>query len=175
VKKKALLLSLLLHLAPLSALTVLFVIFETRKDAEPQAVAEAPIGDVFVTAQPEESQASAPEPGAVGEPEPARAVPIASNAGIPEGEAEPIGRIEPTYPPLSRRLGEEGESVFMLTISASGRVSQAVLEKSSGSSRLDEAAEAALLAARFRMPANLTSAPVRKRIRVEFRLQSSSR
>jgi TonB family protein len=152
---------------------------------------EAPLGSVFV--REEESSESAPaeandrsrplpspEPGiflrrtkeAGGSESPSEE----SAPGTPEGEAEPLGKIEPVYPPLSRRLGEEGEAVFLLTIEASGKVSAAQLEKSSGSGRLDEAARSALLGALFR-PAESAGrqAASSKRFRIEFRLEGSGR
>jgi len=46
----------------------------------------------------------------------------------------------PPYPPLSRRLGEEGTVQLKLAIGTDGRVQSADLVKSSGSERLDEAA-----------------------------------
>src|SRR5690606_27459602 len=48
----------------------------------------------------------------------------------------------PTYPPISRRLGEQGTVRLRLTVTPEGRVSEAVLLESSGYSRLDEAAVA---------------------------------
>lgn len=47
---------------------------------------------------------------------------------------------EPAYPPLSRRLGEEGTVHLSLSIGTSGKVERATIETSSGSQRLDEAA-----------------------------------
>lgn len=44
------------------------------------------------------------------------------------------------YPPISRRLGEQGTAVVKFTIGADGAVSNVSLSKSSGYSRLDEAA-----------------------------------
>lgn len=46
----------------------------------------------------------------------------------------------PPYPPLSRRLGEEGTVELKIVIAPDGRVQSAELLKSSGSERLDEAA-----------------------------------
>lgn len=46
----------------------------------------------------------------------------------------------PPYPPLSRRLGEEGTVQLKLAIGTDGRVESAIIEKSSGSQRLDDAA-----------------------------------
>lgn len=46
----------------------------------------------------------------------------------------------PPYPPLSRRLGEEGTVRLKLAVATDGKVESAIIEKSSGSQRLDEAA-----------------------------------
>lgn len=46
----------------------------------------------------------------------------------------------PPYPPLSIRLEEQGTVMLRLEISADGSVTNASVEKSSGSSRLDQAA-----------------------------------
>ncbi len=48
--------------------------------------------------------------------------------------------IEPTYPPQSKRLGEEGATVLRLYIQEDGRVGDAQVAQSSGFPRLDEAA-----------------------------------
>ncbi len=46
----------------------------------------------------------------------------------------------PEYPTMSRRLGEEGATVLLLTIDADGRVTASTVDTSSGFERLDEAA-----------------------------------
>ncbi len=46
----------------------------------------------------------------------------------------------PEYPTMSRRLGEEGSTVLLLTIDADGRVTASTVDASSGFERLDEAA-----------------------------------
>jgi len=56
----------------------------------------------------------------------------------------------PVYPAVSRRLGESGRVLVRLEIDDQGRVRQAMLASSSGSSNLDEAALAAVRRARFR-------------------------
>src|SRR6266702_908753 len=48
--------------------------------------------------------------------------------------------IEPTYPAMSRRRGETGRAVVQFILSASGRIENVELKKSSGSDRLDQAA-----------------------------------
>jgi periplasmic protein TonB len=47
---------------------------------------------------------------------------------------------QPEYPTMSRRLGEEGAVILLLTLDEDGRVTDAVVDTSSGFERLDEAA-----------------------------------
>lgn len=56
----------------------------------------------------------------------------------------------PTYPAASRRLNESGRVLIRVEIDAHGRARQVQLTRSSGSNRLDEAALAAVRAARFK-------------------------
>jgi len=65
-------------------------------------------------------------------PPPPKVVPPRSNP------RRPI--TQPPYPTMSRRLGEEGQVILLLTVDENGRVSEAKVDKSSGFSRLDEAA-----------------------------------
>ncbi len=50
----------------------------------------------------------------------------------------------PAYPPLSRRLGEEGKLVLRVELDENGRVNVAHVVNSSGFKRLDEAAMVAV-------------------------------
>jgi protein TonB len=50
----------------------------------------------------------------------------------------------PSYPPLSRRLGEEGKLVLRVELDESGHISVAQVINSSGHKRLDDAAMAAV-------------------------------
>lgn len=56
----------------------------------------------------------------------------------------------PTYPALSRRLGEEGTAVFLVLINERGLPEKVELKESSGSPRLDDAARRAVLSYRFK-------------------------
>jgi protein TonB len=47
---------------------------------------------------------------------------------------------EAGYPPISRRLGEQGVVLVRMTVGVDGSVSNVSIAKSSGYSRLDEAA-----------------------------------
>lgn len=173
MKWRALLLSLALHLAPLPFLLFFFSGNESGEKAESYVI-EAPLGNVFVkvSAEPEHMpKQESPSPAALAEKP---AAPSGGAPGLPSGEPVPVGHIQPDYPAASRKLGEEGESVWMLTIAPNGRVTDAQLEKSSGHPRLDDAARDALLEARFSPGVQAGDAvAARKRFRIEFRLSES--
>lgn len=187
--KKALLLSFLFHAAAIAAALYLHAApgsLEVKEEAKEDFVIEAPLGHVFVQEEALAESAATPEPAEppmafpeeVKKPETAQGADSAPGpSGTPEGEAQPLGKIEPGYPPVSRKLGEQGEAIFVLTINADGTVAAAELEKTSGFERLDTAARAALLAATFAPPRTDTTgqpASSRKRFRVEFRLEEAN-
>lgn len=53
-------------------------------------------------------------------------------------------RTPPTYPFLSRKLGEEGKAVLRVELDESGQIERATVKTSSGYARLDEAALSAV-------------------------------
>jgi len=97
-------------------------------------------------------------PPTVGEQEGAAQVPVMESA------------LAPPYPLLSRRLGEEGRVELILEMDAGGVVTKVSVTKSSGYSRLDEAARSALLDSRF-APTSTSMAGRTKKLSVEFRLK----
>jgi len=58
-------------------------------------------------------------------------------------------RVDPVYPPASRRAGEEGTVRVRVLVDESGRPKDVVIAKSSGFAQLDEAAMAAVRKWRF--------------------------
>jgi len=56
---------------------------------------------------------------------------------------------QPVYPAISRRLGEQGETLLRVLIDTDGRPAQVVVAQSSGVDRLDEAAVTAARRALF--------------------------
>ncbi len=56
----------------------------------------------------------------------------------------------PEYPPLARRMGEEGRVTLRVLVNEAGRPTRVDVQKTSGSSRLDEAARQAVLRAMFK-------------------------
>ncbi len=59
---------------------------------------------------------------------------------LPSSDADYLHNPPPTYPRMSRRMGEQGTVVLRVFINAEGRAEQADVRNSSGHSRLDEAA-----------------------------------
>lgn len=56
---------------------------------------------------------------------------------------------KPQYPPMSRRVGEEGRVLFKVLVNANGDPETVEIASSSGSERLDNAALAAVKQWRF--------------------------
>lgn len=87
-----------------------------------------------------------------------QAIPIADTAGGENPEPEIVeARVDtayldnpkPVYPPLSRRLGEEGTVLLKVDVSAAGAVTAVAVERSAGYARLDEAARKTVMRWRF--------------------------
>lgn len=101
---------------------------------------------------------AAPSSEAVDAPEAAPAS-LAPSVTAPIPLAQPrtlsvteVGYLEPpqvTYPPVSRRLGEEGRVTLRVLVDPRGHPVQVLLTQSSGHARLDEAAASAARRARF--------------------------
>lgn len=110
----------------------------------PLPVAEAPSQHVIDTPAP-----AAPTPPAPTPPAPAQAAAPTQgkptmNISAPKNVSHiDCQIIEPDYPMLSRRRGETGTALVHVVIGLSGKIESATLAKSSGYSRLDDAALAA--------------------------------
>lgn len=63
--------------------------------------------------------------------------------------AEYLSNPAPPYPALARRLGEEGRVLLRVQVTADGRAAQVMVAESSGSRRLDRAAEETVWRYRF--------------------------
>lgn len=74
-------------------------------------------------------------------PAPAPSAPAVSQ---PRFDADYLQNPAPTYPALSRRMGEEGKVVLRVFVEPSGRPSQVEIKAGSGSTRLDQAAQEAV-------------------------------
>ena len=68
---------------------------------------------------------------------------------LPSSTADYLNNPAPAYPPLSRRLGEQGRVVVRVLIGTDGTASQAEIRSSSGFERLDQAALQTVLKWRY--------------------------
>jgi len=103
-----------------------------------------------VTEAPSQIAAPAPEPTPPAPPQPAPqpAAPAAPAIGKPSMDLAAPKNVahlscniaQPDYPSMSKRRGETGTAVIRLTVGLSGKIENVTLQKSSGSSRLDDAA-----------------------------------
>jgi periplasmic protein TonB len=107
-----------------------------------------PASPPVTTAATEAAQPIAPVPTPPA-PIPAPAEPVAMvSAPAPVAVTPPLFNAAyldnqpPSYPPLSRRLGEQGRVVLRVLVDANGSAGQVEIRASSGSERLDESARA---------------------------------
>jgi periplasmic protein TonB len=68
---------------------------------------------------------------------------------LPSAAASYLNNPPPRYPPISRRLGEQGKVVLRVRIEVDGSASQAEVRTSSGYARLDQTALQTALAWRY--------------------------
>ncbi|MEY4736857.1 MAG: hypothetical protein RL302_1176 [Pseudomonadota bacterium] len=68
---------------------------------------------------------------------------------LPSSDADYLNNPKPPYPPLSKRLGEQGKVVVHTLIGADGVAQKADIKQSSGFDRLDQAAVATALRWRY--------------------------
>lgn len=77
----------------------------------------------------------------------------------PRFDADYLSNPTPAYPPISRRLGEEGKVLLRVRVEPNGRPSQVEVRTTSGSPRLDQSALEAVSRWRF-IPAKRGDEPI---------------
>lgn len=97
------------------------------------------------TPQIEATQSNLPAPAApVAAPpveiKPAPPAPAAEPLVQPRFDADYLKNPAPNYPPLSRRMGEEGKVILRVLVNPQGSAESVEIRTSSGSQRLDDAA-----------------------------------
>lgn len=107
--------------------------------ADPTPSPNAPTGSL--------APAIAPAPAPVAQAPAAPSAPPAIQ--LPSSNADYLQNPKPAYPPLSKRLGEQGKVIVRVLIGADGVPQKAELRQSSGFERLDQAALAAVLKWRY--------------------------
>ena len=104
----------------------------------------------IAVAQIAEPAKAQPVPATISAPAPA--APIAAMPSVAQPPRYDLAYLDnppPVYPPLSRKLHEEGRVVLRVRVDANGRVEGLEVATSSGFARLDEAALAAVSRWRF--------------------------
>ena len=119
-----------------------------QPQAQPLAIADpapspnAPAGSLAP------SPPSTPAPPAAGPTAPP-APPAPAAVQLPSSNADYLQNPKPAYPPLSRRLGEQGKAILRVLIGADGQPQKAELKQSSGFDRLDQAALSTVMKWRY--------------------------
>ena len=112
--------------------------------ADPTPAVNAPLGTT--APQPAPAPIAAPAGGS-GIAAPAPSAPAAVQ--LPSSDANYLQNPRPPYPPISRRLNEQGSTTVRVLIGADGQPQRAEIAKSSGFSRLDDAAAATVMRWRY--------------------------
>jgi protein TonB len=112
----------------------------------PAPAPQAPVG--VAEPQPAPPPIAAPVTAAAA-PSPAPAPPPPPAVQLPSTNADYLQNPPPAYPPISRRLREQGKVLLHVQISAQGAALDAQVKRSSGYDRLDRAALDAVLKWRY--------------------------
>jgi protein TonB len=105
--------------------------------ASPQPSALAPAPAAALTAATAGDKASSTATPSASS---AATVPSTPRLELPSSDADYLNNPKPPYPPLSKRMGEQGKVVIRTLIGADGIAQDASIHQSSGFDRLDQAA-----------------------------------
>lgn len=122
-----------------------------RPAPQPQAIADptpSPLAPSGVTEPQPPAPVSAAPVIAVASPAPP-APPAPPKIELPSSSADYLNNPKPAYPPLSKRLNEQGKVVVRAFIETDGTASKAEIRSSSGYDRLDQAALQTVLRWRY--------------------------
>lgn len=114
--------------------------------ADPTPAPNAP----QVTATPEPAPVAAAPASVAAVPAPAAPAPAApARIELPSSNAAYLNNPAPSYPSISKRMGEQGKVVLRVLIGADGTPQKVELKQSSGYDRLDRQAQDAVMRWRF--------------------------
>jgi periplasmic protein TonB len=119
----------------------------TAAAPQPMALASTPPAPEAPTGASAQVPAPVALLAAISEPSPAP--PSPPRIELPSSNAGYLNNPRPPYPPLSKRLGEQGQVLLRVFIEANGTASQAEVRSSSGYDRLDQAALQTVLKWRY--------------------------
>ena len=103
--------------------------------AEPAPASTAPVTVATTTAPANAGATGTVTPFPAGSP-----TGSASRVDLPSSDADYLHNPKPPYPPLSKRLGEQGKVVVRVFIGTDGTAQKAEIRQSSGFDRLDQSA-----------------------------------
>ena len=112
--------------------------------ADPAPAPNAPTG--VSMPQPPAPSVTAP---VAATPAPLAAAPVPAQVELPSTDADYLNNPEPAYPPMSKRLGEQGKVVVRVLIGPDGLPQKAELRQGSGFERLDQTALATVMRWRY--------------------------
>lgn len=152
-----------------------FIPEQTEAEPEPEIKVKPNIENVMPTEEPlpevqfEETPVVPPAETPIQQS--ATAIAATAAVGGPAQELKTSNRVDPAYPPASRRAGEEGTVRVKVLVDEKGRPREVAVAKSSGFARLDEAAMEAVRKWRFVAATDGTKAiTVWTQVAVTFRL-----
>ena len=99
---------------------------------EPSPIAPAPVVETAVTPVVAEKAVVVAAATVVAPPAP--------KIELPSSDADYLNNPKPPYPPISKRMGEQGKVVIRTLIGADGTAKEATIHQSSGFDRLDQTA-----------------------------------
>ena len=135
--------------APLEAV---FIPEATQPEQQPEIKIKPDIDQPVATNEPPpevQFEEAVTPPSDVPVPASAAAISGSQQQGAPAQDLKTANRVDPTYPPASRRAGEQGTVRLKVLVDTNGRASNVQVTQSSGFTRLDEAAMDAVRKWRF--------------------------
>ncbi len=117
--------------------------------ADPTPAPNAPTGTLDSALPAPVADATPPAPAAPPAPPSAPAQPSGAAVQLPSSNATYLNNPRPSYPSISRRMGEQGKVLLRVLVDENGLPQQIEIKQSSGFDRLDKAALASVQRWRF--------------------------
>ena len=133
-------------------LQAVFVPEASQPEEQPQIKIKPEIEQPVAVDQPPpevQFEEAVTPPSEVPVPASANAISGSQQQGAPAQDLKTANRVDPTYPPASRRAGEEGTVRLKVLVDTNGKASNVQVTQSSGFPRLDQAAQDAVRKWRF--------------------------
>jgi periplasmic protein TonB len=135
--------------APIEAV---FIPEATQSEPEPEIEIKPEIEQPVAVDEPVpevQFEEAVTPPSDVPVPASANAISGSQQQGAPAKDLKTANRVDPTYPPASRRAGEQGTVRLKVLVDTNGRAANVEVMKGSGFARLDQAAVEAVRKWRF--------------------------